>query len=121
QGQLALQGKQLAWQDNRLQNLEVDARLDNAQRGTLQLKGSGIQLGDTALGTLLVNGQGDIKRQQLKLDVQGPLLKLAMALDGTLDQGNWRGRLASGDIQSGGQDWRLQQPARLERLADGKI
>lgn len=121
QGQLIMQGKQLAWQDNRLQGLDFDARLDNSQRGTLQLKGASIQLGDTALGTLTVNGQGDIKRQQLKLDLQGSLLKLALALDGNLDQGNWRGRLASGDIQSGGQDWRLQQPARLERLADGKI
>lgn len=121
EGQLALQGAQLAWQDNRLQNLNLNARLDKGQRGTLDLQGTGIQLGDTALGTLLVNGQGDIKRQQVKLDLQGPLLKLALALDGNLDQGNWRGRLASGDIQSGGQDWRLQQPAKLERLADGKI
>jgi len=120
-GQLALQGKQLAWQDNRLQDLDLDARLDNSQRGTLQVKGSGIRLGDTALGTLQVNAQGDIKRQQVKLDLQGPLLKLALVLDGNLDQGSWRGRLASGDIQTGGQDWRLQQPARLERLADGMI
>lgn len=121
QGQLALQGAQLAMADNRLQNLTLAAKLDNAQRATLDLKGSGIQLGDTQLGTLTVNGQGDIKRQQLKLDLQGPLLKLALGLDGNLDKGNWRGRLASGEIQTGGQDWRLQQPAKLERLADGKI
>ncbi|MCS3469203.1 translocation and assembly module TamB [Pseudomonas sp. JUb42] len=121
QGQIALQGTRLTWQDNNLQSLNLDARLDSGQRGTLVLKGTAIKLGDTALGTLQVNGQGDLKRQQVKLDLQGPLLKLALALDGNLDKGNWRGRLASGDIQSGGQDWRLQQPARLERLADGKL
>nr|WP_314583552.1 translocation/assembly module TamB domain-containing protein [uncultured Pseudomonas sp.] len=121
QGQLALQGNQLAYETNKLQSLNLAAKLDGAQRATIDLKTSGIQAGDTALGALTVNGQGDIKRQQVKLDLQGPLLKLALALDGALDKGNWRGRLASGDIQTSGQDWRLQQPARLERLADGTI
>lgn len=121
QGQLALQGSQLAYEANKLRSLTLAAKLDNAQRADIDLKTTGIQAGDTALGTLTLNGQGDIKKQQLKLDLQGPLLKLVLALDGTLDQGNWRGRLASGDIQTGGQDWKLQQPARLERLADGKI
>ncbi|CAM3079184.1 translocation/assembly module TamB domain-containing protein [Pseudomonas floridensis] len=121
QGQLVLQGSQLAFQDNRLQSLAATARLDAAQRASVNLKGAGIQSGDTSLGTLTVDGQGTLKAQQLKLDLQGPLLKLALALDGTLDNGNWRGRLASGAVQSGGQDWRLQRPARLERLADGRL
>jgi translocation and assembly module TamB len=121
QGQLGLQGTQLAYEDYKLQSLNLTAKLDTAQRANIDLKTNGIQLGDTALGTLVMNGQGDIKRQQVKLDLQGPLLKLALGLDGTLDKGNWRGRLASGDVQTGGQDWKLQQPAKLERLADGKI
>ncbi|WP_440062892.1 translocation/assembly module TamB domain-containing protein [Pseudomonas syringae] len=121
QGQLALQGSQLALQDNRLQSLALTARLDQAQRAALNVKGVGIQAGDTALGTLLVDGQGTLKAQQVKLDLQGPLLKLAIALDGGLDKGNWRGRLASGTLQSGGQNWRLQQPAKIERLSDGRL
>ncbi|RMT46683.1 putative exported protein [Pseudomonas amygdali pv. myricae] len=121
QGQLALQGSQLALQDNRLQSLTLNARLDQSQRATINLKGVGIQAGDTGLGTLLVDGQGTLKAQQLKLDLQGPLLKLAIALDGGLDKGDWRGRLASGTVQSGGQNWRLQQPAKIERLADGRL
>lgn len=121
QGKLGLQGTQLAFEDNRLQSLNLDATLDSAQRAKIDLKGSGIQTGDTSLGTLTASGQGDIKNQKLALDLQGPKLKLALGLDGTLDKGNWRGRLASGDIQAGGQDWKLQNPAKLERLADGKI
>ncbi|RMS92659.1 translocation/assembly module TamB domain-containing protein [Pseudomonas coronafaciens] len=121
EGKLALQGNQLAFQENRLQSLALDARLDPAQRATISLKGAGIQAGDTALGTLLLDGQGTLKAQQLKLDLQGPLLKLAVALDGTLEKGDWRGRLASGSVQSGGQNWRLQQPAKIERLADGRL
>jgi translocation and assembly module TamB len=121
QGKLGLQGSQLAFQDNRLQSLNLDATLDSAQRAKIDLKGAGIQAGDTSLGNLTVSGQGDIKSQKLSLDLLGPKLKLALGLDGNLDQGNWRGRLASGDIQAGGQDWKLQNPAKLERLADGKI
>ena len=121
QGKLGLQGTQLAFEDNRLQSLNLDATLDSAQRAKIDLKGSGIQAGETSLGTLTASGQGDIKNQKLTLDLQGPKLKLALGLDGNLDQGNWRGRLASGDIQAGGQDWKLQGPAKLERLVDGKI
>ncbi|WP_313002230.1 translocation/assembly module TamB domain-containing protein [Pseudomonas sp.] len=121
QGKLDLQGAQLAFQDNRLQSLNLDATLDSAQRAKINLKGSGIQTGDTALGTLTASAQGDIKSQKLNLDLIGPKLKLTLGLDGNLDRGNWRGRLASGDIQAGGQDWKLQRPARLERLAEGQI
>jgi len=121
QGKLDLQGTQLAFQDNRLQSLNLDATLDSAQRGKVDLKASGIRAGETSLGVLTVSGQGDIRQQKLNLDLQGPQLKTNLALDGSLDQGNWRGRLASGDVQVGGQTWRLQAPAKLERLANGTL
>ncbi|MFB3303202.1 translocation/assembly module TamB domain-containing protein [Pseudomonas sp. AMR01] len=121
QGKLDLKGQQLAFADNRLQNLTLDATLDSAQRAKIDLKGSGIQAGETQVGTLTASAQGDIKNQKVQLDLAGPLVKLALALDGNLDKGNWRGRLASGDVQAGGQDWRLQAPAKIERLADGKL
>ncbi|NMZ49630.1 translocation/assembly module TamB [Pseudomonas poae] len=121
QGKLGLKGQQLAFADNRLQSLNLDATLDNAQRAKIDLKGSGIQSGETQVGTLAASAQGDIKSQKVQLDLVGPLVKLALALDGNLDKGNWRGRLASGDVQAGGQDWRLQAPAKIERLADGKL
>ncbi|MBZ6455558.1 translocation/assembly module TamB [Pseudomonas fluorescens group sp.] len=121
QGKLGLKGQQLAFADNRLQSLTLDASLDNAQRAKIDLKGNGIQSGDTQVGTLTASAQGDIQQQKVQLDLVGPLVKLALALDGTLDKGNWRGRLASGDVQAGGQDWKLQAPAKIERLADGKL
>lgn len=121
QGKLDLKGQQLAFANNRLQSLSLDANLDSAQRARIDLKGSGIQAGDTQVGTLTASAQGDIKSQKVQLDLAGPLVKLALALDGNLDKGNWRGRLASGDVQAGGQDWKLQAPAKIERLADGKL
>lgn len=121
QGKLDLKGQQLAFADNRLQSLSLDATLDNAQRAKIDLKGSGIQSGDTQVGTLTASAHGDVRQQKVQLDLAGPLVKLALALDGNLDQGNWRGRLASGDVQAGGQDWKLQAPAKIERLADGRL
>ncbi|CRM75754.1 Autotransporter assembly factor TamB [Pseudomonas sp. 37 R 15] len=121
QGALDLKGQQLALADNRLQSLNLDATLDSAQRASIHLKGSGIQSGETQVGTLTASAQGDIKNQKVQVELAGPLLKLALALDGNLDAGNWRGRLASGDVQAGGQDWRLQAPAKIERLADGRL
>jgi len=121
QGKLDLKGQQLAFADNRLQSLTLDATLDSDQRAKIDLKGSGIQSGDTQVGTLTASAQGDIKNQKVQLDLAGPLVKLALALDGNLDKGNWRGRLASGDVQAGGQDWKLQAPAKIERMADGKL
>lgn len=121
QGKFGLQGTQLAFQDNRLQSLNLDATLDSGQRGKVNLKASGISTGETSLGVLTVSGQGDIKQQKLNLDLQGPQLESTLTLDGSLDQGNWRGRLASGDVQVGGQTWRLQAPAKLERLANGTL
>ncbi len=121
QGQLKLQGQRLGMAENRLQSLDLQARLDSAQRGVLDLSANAIQIGDTALGNLTAKGQGDIRRQQLQLALQGPQLKLDLGLDGNLDKGNWRGRLASGEIQTGGQAWKLQAPAKLERLASGQL
>ena len=121
QGSLTLQGLQLAQEENRIQRLDLDARLDSAQRGLLELKANGIRLGDTVLGTLQANGKGDIRQQALTLALDGPQLKLDLGLDGQLNKGDWRGRLASGRIQAGGQDWQLQAPARLQRLASGQM
>nr|WP_154744925.1 translocation/assembly module TamB domain-containing protein [Pseudomonas karstica] len=121
QGKFNLLGQQLAFEDKRLRNLTLGASLDSAQRANIDLTGTGIQAGETQVGTLTASAQGDIKKQKVQLDLKGPLVKLALALDGNLDKGNWRGRLASGDVQAGGQDWRLQAPAKIERLADGKL
>ncbi|MBD8682224.1 translocation/assembly module TamB domain-containing protein [Pseudomonas sp. CFBP 13719] len=126
QGKLKLLGQQLAMDSNRLQNLNVNAGLDGAQNGTLDVSAAGIRVGETDLGTLSAKASGDIKRQQVQLALKGPQLALATSLDGTLDKGfsaqsSWRGRLASGSVQAGGQDWRLQAPARLEYLAGGRV
>lgn len=121
QGQLALQGSQIALDANRVQSLNIAARVDQAQRGTLDLVASGIDAGETRLGVLNIDGQGTLKAHQVKIGLRGPTLNLATALDGGLDKGNWQGRLVNGSVQAGGQDWRLQNPAKLAYMADGRF
>lgn len=121
QGQLQLQGQRLAFDDQRLQKLTLDASLNSAQRGQLTLEAQGIQLGETNLGRLTANAAGNLQQHSLELQLQGPLLQSQLALAGKLDKGNWRGSLSRGEVQSGGQDWRLQQPATLVRLANGQL
>jgi translocation and assembly module TamB len=121
QGQLQLDGRQLAFTDRRLQQLSLSASLDSAQRGRLSLDASGIQLGETNLGQLRASAEGDRQRQSLELQLEGPQLQTQLAFAGRLDQGNWRGQLQRGQLQSGGQDWRLQQPATLDYLASGQL
>lgn len=121
QGNFSLNGQGLAFEDTRLRQLGLDATLDGNGQAKLQLRGQGIASGDSQLGNLTINGAGNQRQQQMDLSLQGPQLQTSLALDGTLEQGNWRGRLSRADIQAGGQDWRLQAPASLVRLASGEI
>lgn len=121
QGQLKLDGQRVAYADQGLRALDLTASLDAAQRGRINLTAQGLHSGDTDFGVLKLDGSGDLKRQQLALNLQGKPVVLDLGLDGEWNGKDWRGRLAKGDVQSGGQNWLLQQPARLERLADGRI
>jgi translocation and assembly module TamB len=122
QGQLALSGERLVLGDPSLRRLQLDATLDARQQARIGLNLRGIRIGDTYLGRLQADGRGDQRRQALEVELQGPLLQLTLALNGNLsEQGDWRGRIASGRVQSGGQDWQLQQAATLERLASGRL
>lgn len=122
QGKLALKGQQIAYTDQRINSLDLNATLNSAQQANLQLVADGIALGETSLGRLDAKAQGNQQRQRLTLNLKGPMLETSLALQGVLnDKGAWRGTLDSSQIKSGGQDWRLQQAAKLERLANGQI
>ena len=121
QGTLKLTGQGLAFAEQRLRQLNLDATLDARQQAQVRLRAQGIASGDTQVGDLSADGQGNVRQQQLQLTLDGDSLQSELAFDGTLDNGNWRGRLSRGEIQAGGQDWRLQQPASLVRLASGEI
>jgi translocation and assembly module TamB len=122
QGGLTLAGRDIAYQTNRLATLTLDGALDARQQARIRFRSTGVRAGGSDIGAVTLEGQGDRRQQATTLDVKGPLVNLALALEGTLDDAmNWRGRLARGAIQSGPQDWRLQHPASLERLPNGQL
>lgn len=121
QGALQLNGDRLAFADNRAQSLAVSVRLDPQQRANLQVDAQGLASGDTELGRLQLEGSGTEQRQQATLSLAGGLLDVRLAVAGDWDGSAWRGRLARGEVQGGGQTWQLQQPARLQYLADGRL
>lgn len=121
QGQLALHGTSIGFQQNAVARLDLQAGVDGAQRGKVQLQAKGIQAGANAIGDLTLDGQGDLGRQALQLGLQGPLVQTALALDGTLAKGDWSGRLSRGEISAKGMNWRLRRPASLARRADGRL
>lgn len=122
QGQLKLRGTQLAYQQQKIATLDVAAALDSQQRGSLELTGTAIRNGDTDLGRLHLVGSGNRQQQRVSADLNGARLKLNVAADGTLAQNfDWRGRIASGRVETAGQVWTLQQAAALQRLANGQV
>ncbi|TCD24689.1 translocation/assembly module TamB [Pseudomonas sp. IC_126] len=121
EGTLALEGSQVAFQQNRIEHLELAASLEQGERGQLRLVADGLRAGDTELGRLQVTGDGSQQAHQADLSLQGPLLDLSLALDGSLRGEDWRGRLLRAELDAQGQQWALQRPASLERLANGRI
>lgn len=121
-GQLRLDGRQLAYADNRMSSLALAATLDDRQRGNLELTAQGLQAAGRDFGVLRLQGQGDRRQQQAELSLKGPQLNLALTAGGTLaDNGDWKGQLARGSVAASGQNWTLRSPARIERLANGRL
>ena len=121
QGQLDLQGNGLGFEQQGTAQLDLRASLNGVGEARLDLQAKNIQAGGTALGDLQLQGHGDLHRQALELALKGPLLQTDLALNGTLDKGNWQGALARGQITAKGMEWRLRQPATINRRADGRI
>ncbi len=121
QGELRLEGNTISFQENRLARLQLSANLADGERGELRLNAGGLQAGDTEIGELRLDASGTLEAHVAALDLQGPLLDLDLALDGGLRGEDWRGRMVRAELDAKGQQWTLQQPASLERLANGRI
>lgn len=119
--QVELSGRNLAYQDNHLRRLSLQGQLSDGERGRLALNAERIRAGDTDLGALQVNAEGTAEKHQADLQLQGPLLDLALAFDGGLRGEDWIGRLARGELSAEQQNWALQRPATLQRFADGRL
>jgi translocation and assembly module TamB len=112
----SLQGDTVAWQDQRIHQLQLQADIPDISNpgGKLELDASGAELGGLAFKQIRLNGQGTSAQHQLTLDAQGQPLSAALSLSGALKGENWNGTLSSLTLDVQGLPrWRLQQATRL--------
>lgn len=121
QGKLAVSGTGVAFQDNRVERLQLAASLSEGERGQLSLDATGLKAGTTEVGQLQLSAEGTQAAHQARLQLQGPLADLSLALTGGFDGGDWQGRLMQAELDAQGQQWALRDPATLQRLESGKI
>lgn len=121
QGSARLNGRALAYQANRVERLRLDAALGEGERATLRLVADALQLSDNDMGKLQLDASGTRARHQAELRLDGPTLDLAAALDGSLQDADWQGRLLRATLQAHEQRWALQSPAAIRRSADGRV
>jgi translocation and assembly module TamB len=111
-----LQGQSLAWQDQRINRLQLQADIPDISNpgGKLELDATGAEVGGLTFRQIRLNGQGTSAQHQLTLDAQGDQLSTALALSGALKGQNWNGTLSSLSLDVHGLPrWHLQQAARL--------
>lgn len=117
QGKLNLKAQGIAYQGQRLRQLDLKAEVAAQQRGSIDLSAKGINAGGTDVGQFNLNGSGSLERHQVSLKLDGPLAKVALALSGGLKGSDWRGQLSSAQIKGYDQDWTLNQAAKIDYVA----
>lgn len=112
----SLQGQALAWQQQTISQLQLQADIPDISSpgGKLDLNAANAQLGGLAFRTIRLNGHGTSAQHQLTLDAEGEQISTALALNGALKGQNWNGTLSSLTLDVHGLPrWRLQQATRL--------
>ena len=115
-----LSGSAIVSGDTHLQafTLDFDAKDLSAPSGKLALDAKTLSAAGYTFDTVKLDANGSQAAHQLKLDVHGKPLSLALALDGALTQNknasNWRGTLRELTLdQQGLPEWKLVQPTAL--------
>ncbi|UYZ83727.1 translocation/assembly module TamB [Entomomonas sp. E2T0] len=122
QGSVNLTGQKLAYQQQRINQLQLTANLNAQQQATVKLQANHIRSGTTQLGNLIIEGNGNINNQQLTLQLTDGLVKLITAIKSQQDkQHNWIVDINKLQLASQGQDWQLQSPTKLHYSAVGAL
>ncbi|MFC3607407.1 translocation/assembly module TamB domain-containing protein [Stutzerimonas tarimensis] len=121
QGRLDLSGRSLAFENNRIESLQLQASLSEGERGQLSLRAASIDAAGTSVGDLTLEASGTQAEHSATLSLEGPLAEIDLAAEGGLHNDDWRGRLASARIEGYGQQWVLRDPATVERRGDGRV
>lgn len=125
-GTVTARAQELRWQDQlEIENLDLDARLDAAQRLDGKLVADNLQGFGQTLDTLAVAVTGTREQHAISLRTTHP--EASVELDFTGGVGSrwqtWRGQLANGviTVPEQSQQWRLQAPAALAYGENGRL
>lgn len=121
QGQVQLQGKGIAYQGNRVGQLNLQGQLLAAQKAQISLDAQRLWAGETELGTLHVEGQGTPQAHHGQLSLAGPLLQTQVQLSGGMQNGDWLGQLQQLILSSHEQQWALEKPTAVRYLSNGQL
>lgn len=114
-----LEGDGLAWQDSRVEHLELTADVAGRERLLLDLAARGVEAGGTAVERLSVEAEGSLGAHRIRMDGTGLGGELDLALAGGLEAGTrWAGRLMAARLEhpvTGA--WRLAEPGPLALAA----
>ena len=122
---LELSGRRLGYGEARIASLNLQGNLAEQRQARLALVAEGLRTGDTDWGRLTLTGHGDLQTQALAMQLSGDPLEAELGLSGRLDSEDagwhWQGQLEEARLAAAQQRWQLQEPAALERFADGRI
>lgn len=122
QGTIQLTGQSLAYQQQRIEQLQLVANINAQQQATLKLQANRITSGTTQFGNLIVEGNGNATNQQLTMQLAGGIAKLDSAITSQQDaQKNWNINISKLQIAYQGQDWRLQNATNLRYTTAGVL
>jgi len=114
-GQLSLKAEALAYQGNRIKQLDLLAKLEPSGQAEIKLDATRIASAEQFIGDLKLHGSGDIHTQALSLQLAGPAQAQA-SVQGQFDPQtlHWRGSLQQLAIDVEQQHWRLAEPMLIE-------
>lgn len=114
-GALSLQAEGLAYQGNRVKQLDVQAKLESSGQADIKLSATRLASADQLLGDLKLHGSGDLRTQELSLQLDGPVQAQAR-LQGELDAQTlrWHGVLRQLTVDVEQQHWQLTEPMHID-------
>lgn len=122
QGNVNLTGQKLAYDQQRINQLQLTAELNQKQQATLQLQTNQINVADANLGNLTINGSGNLNKQQLSVNLTGGIVTLLTSISSQQDQkNNWNIAINQLKIHSYDQNWQTQQPITMKYSNNGSL
>jgi translocation and assembly module TamB len=109
-----LRGRALAWDGTVAQSLHLVLDVERSERGRVALQAEGIEVAGESFERAQFDLEGSRADHRAQLEAQGAALDLALRVQGSERDGDWRGTLEALRIQPNEREaWTLREPAAL--------